>query len=295
MARYPYEEQAPKRKGLTIKKVFVFFIVVILICYPFVEASIILVDEEKVYVSGLDSSLNNLRIMFVSDIHSGPFFDQSRVDALVERINSFSPDIVIMGGDYASSSDGAIAFFENLPKINAKIGTYVVLGNNDRTVPESNLQVLQQAIKDYGATPLVNSVATITRGNATMYILGVDDYYNGYPDVSGVASKVCEDDFVIFVGHSPDLMPDLLDAKGYDGDSHWFDLALFGHTHGGQISIPGTTLITNVDTEVGERYLSGWITENRASILVSNGVGTSGVPMRLFAPPQIHLITIKAE
>ena len=57
----------------------------------------------------------------------------------------------------------------------------------------------------------------------------------------------------------------------------------------------GHTPFANLSPEVGSRYLGGWLEENRAAVLVSNGVGTSGAPVRLFAPPQVHLITLKAR
>ena len=72
-------------------------------------------------------------------------------------------------------------------------------------------------------------------------------------------------------------------------------IALFGHTHGGQVNFFGYSPFANLSPGVGSRYLSGWLEENRAAILVSNGVGTSGFPVRVFAPPQVHLITLKSR
>jgi len=248
-----------------------------------------------VQVANLPANLKNLKIVYATDIHQGRWFSQSRVNELVKTINGLSADLVILGGDYAEDSDGAIEFFENLPSISARIGVYAVLGNHDRTEPESNLSVLIGTIKGRGIIPLVNNVAAVKRGQTYFYIAGVDDYYNGYPDVEGVASQVKASDFVIFAGHTPDLLPDMLKAKSSDGDNHWFDLALFGHTHGGQISFFGKSPFFNLKTDVGPRYMSGWLEENRAAVLISNGVGTSGAPVRLFAPPQIHLITLKSR
>ena len=150
-------------------------------------------------------------------------------------------------------------------------------------------------MKDKGVTPLVNSVSRVKVGQSYIYIAGVDDFYNGYPDVKGVAKQVLKDDFVIFAGHSPDLIPDAQKAQDMNGDGHWYDLALFGHTHGGQINLFGWTPFRNVSKELSARYISGWREENRAAILVSNGVGTSVFPVRLFAQPQVHLITLKAR
>lgn len=272
-----------------------FLVLVGLIAYPFWQATQLYVEQKTVQVVGLPANLKNLKIVFASDIHQGAFFSQGRVNNLVKTINSLSPDIVILGGDYAEGSASAISFFQNAPTIQARLGVFGVVGNHDRTEPESNFSLLVAAMKSFGCLPLTNNVARIKVGETYVNIAGVDDYYNGFPDVKGVAAEVKKDDFVIFVGHTPDLLPAALAAVGSDGDNHWFDLALFGHTHGGQITLFGRPLISKLTPEVGTRYLNGWKEVNRASILISNGVGTSNFPARLFAPPQIHLITLKSK
>jgi len=142
-------------------------------------------------------------------------------------------------------------------------------------------------------TGVVNSVEPIKLGKSYVYVAGVDDYAKGYPKMDKVASQVREEDFVIFAGHSPNLLPAVHDARDQDGNSHWYDLALFGHTHGGQINLFGYTPLRKLRTEMGRHYQSGLLAENRAYILVSNGVGTEYVPLRLFAAPQVHLIVLK--
>lgn len=293
MARYHYKYRKPQRRHIPFKAILCLLALALLCCYPFVEATLLTVERHTVAVADLPSNLKNIKIAFVSDIHQGPWFSQDRVDDLIRTLNGLSADIVIFGGDYADDSDGAIEFFKNLPAVSARMGSYAIVGNHDRTEPESNLSALVGEIKGKGIIPLVNNVASIKLGNTYLYIAGVDDYYNGYPDVAGVAAQVKADDFVIFVGHTPDLMPAMLKAKGSDGDNHWFDLALFGHTHGGQINLLGLSPFFNLKTEVGQRYISGWLEENRAAVLVSNGVGTVNAPVRLFAMPQVHLITLK--
>lgn len=270
-------------------------VVLALLAYPFIEPTRLTIEEHTVYVPNLPSNLKNLRIAYATDIHQGRWFSQKRVNELFNTLNGLSADLVLLGGDYANDSDGAIAFFRSCPNLHARLGVYAVLGNHDRTEPESNLGTLTKTMQDRGITPLVNTVTRAKVGQSYVYIAGVDDFYNGFPDVAKVASQVYADDFVIFMGHTPDLMPDVLKARSIDNDNHWFDLALFGHTHGGQVNVLGRSPFSKLSPEAGARYLSGWLEENRAAILVSNGVGTSVAPVRLFAPPQIHLITLKAR
>ena len=295
-SRYQYRYRKPQRQHEFNPKLFLLSVLLIaLLVYPFIAATQLSTDEHTVYVSGLPANLKNLKIAYASDFHKCAWFSQSRVNEVIKQLNGLNADIVILGGDYAEDSDGAIEFFENAPALHARLGVFAIVGNNDRTEPESNLNKLQNAIKSYGATPLVNDISRVKLGQTYVYIAGVDDYYNGFPKVSEVARQVSADDFVIFAGHTPDLMKDVLAAHGSDGDNHWFDLALFGHTHGGQVKLFTWSPFSNLRTDVGARYLSGWLEENRAAVLVSNGVGTSRFPVRLFAPAQIHLITLKSR
>lgn len=295
MARYDYRYRKPQRKRIRLSRLVTLLLLIGLIVYPFAEPWMLKVEEKSVQISGLPTALKNLRIVYLSDIHMGQQYPPARVATLIKQINALSPDLVLLGGDYAEDSDGAIDFFQTAPAIQARLGVYAVVGNHDRTEPESNLSLLVAEIKRYGAIPLCNYVDRVKVGKSYIYLAGVDDYYNGYPDVNGVASQVREDDFVIFLGHTPDLLASAFSAKSADGNTHWFDLALFGHTHGGQVTLLGKPLFRNLEPEIGDRYLTGWREENRAHILVSNGVGTSVFPVRLFAPPQIHVITLKAK
>ena len=168
---------------------------------------------------------------------------------------------------------------------------YAVLGNHDRTIPESNLTTLRAAMQAAGVTPLVNAVSRVRIGVNDIYIVGIDDIGNGHPDLKGVAGQAAASDYVIFLSHSPAVIPDALKAVDRNGSQGWFDLGLFGHTHGGQIALIGPML---KDDDVPDQYTQGWFKQNRIDMLVSRGVGTSGLPARLFCAPQIHLITVNS-
>lgn len=285
---------ARSRRGGCFSRILIFLLVVGLIGYPFFEAAYIRVDKHVAQIANLPSGLKGLKIAYLSDIHYGARFNDTQVSRLVAKVNALEPDLILLGGDYADDTEGAITFFEKLPRLRARLGVYGVLGNHDRT-NESLLGQLTGVMYSQDVMPLNNQVAPIKVGANHLYIAGVDDYYNGFPDVEEVAGQVSSSDTVIFLGHTPDLLPQMQAAKGKDGNTHWFDLALFGHTHGGQVTILGTPVFSEYIPEVGIRYLTGWREENRASLLVSNGVGTGYFPVRLFAPSQIHLITLKSK
>lgn len=295
MAKYEYKYRRPQRRRLKLHWLIPAILLAAMLTYPFLEPLTLSVETHEYRVPDLPANLRNLRIVYASDIHQCAWFSQERVNETISEINRLDADIVVLGGDYAMDSTGAVAFFQTMPQIQARLGVFAVPGNHDRTEPESNLPLLISAMKDAGVTPLVNEVSRVKVGQTYAYIAGVDDCYNGFPEVAGVAAQVHSGDFVIFAGHSPDLLPEMLKAKSADGKGHWYDLALFGHTHGGQVNFFGYSPFFNLSPEVGPRYLTGFLQENRAAILVSNGVGTSGAPMRVFARPQIHLVTLKAR
>lgn len=293
--KYEYRYRMPQKRRIPVGWIALLALVLGLLSYPFVEAGTLNIEEHTLYATSLPANLKNVRIAYATDIHQCAWFPQSRVDEVVRTLNNLSADLIILGGDYATDTDSAVAFFRNMPPLSARLGVFGVLGSSDRTDAEGGVSTLIAEMKNAGVTPLVNQVESVKVGQTYIRIAGVDDYYSGFANVAGVAAQVSVSDFVIFAGHTPDLMPDVLKARSMENDSHWFDLALFGSTHGGQVSVLGHTPFGSLKPAVSARYLSGWLEENRASILVSNGVGTSVLPIRLFAPPQVHIITLKSR
>lgn len=262
-----------------------------LVIWPFAEPYMLEKEEITLVADDLPAAIGELRIVYVSDIHKGGLYTDGRLRDLISRINACNADLVLLGGDYASDSSSAVDFFMNLPTIRARYGVYAVAGNHDRTLPESNLTQLRYAMQEAGVTPLVNSVSRVRIGYSDIYLAGIDDINCGHPDITGVAAQVSRDDYVIFLSHSPAAIPDALRALDRSGRGDWFDLGLFGHTHGGQIA--GLESILERDG-VPDMYTQGWLRQSRIDMLVSRGVGTSGLPVRLLCRPQMHLITIKS-
>ena len=273
-----------------LARIITFLVLVAMLIYPFAEPFMLEVENVTLTSSDLPADIGQLRIVYLSDIHQGSFFSQSRVDSLVKRINALNADLVLLGGDYAEDSDGAVAFFRSLPNIHARYGVYAVMGNHDRTVPESNLQAMQTIMIAKGITPVVNDVIPVRIGVSNIYIAGIDDVNTGWPDLSGVAARTRAEDYVIFLSHSPEVIPDAHKCADMNGRRGWFDLGLFGHTHGGQIALIGQYLGI---AKVPAQYEQGWIVENRINMLISRGVGPSVLPVRIGRRPQIHVITVK--
>ena len=280
-----------RRRGGCLVRAVTFLILLVVLIYPFAEPFMLETETVSLTSDHLPADVGQLRLVYLSDIHAGPFFPQNRVDNLVRTINRLNADLVLLGGDYAVDSDGAVEFFKTLPTINSRYGVYGVMGNHDRTVPESNLAKIKSAMVSAGVTPIVNDVMSVRIGASSIYLAGIDDWDNGWPALAGVASHVRQEDYVIFLSHSPAAIPSAHRATDQNGKHMWFDLGLFGHTHGGQIALVGDLL--NI-AKVEDRYQQGWLVENRTNLLISRGVGTSILPVRVGCRPQIHLITVKS-
>jgi len=237
----------------------------------------------------LPPALSGLRIAYASDIHYGALLDDARVRDLAERLNALQADILLLGGDYGEDAAHTLEFWQAVPPLRARLAVCGVLGNHDRA--EADADTLADAMRQRGVVPLVNSALTLEIGAARLAICATDDYNHGAPDFPGTAAQVKGADFVIFAPHSPDALQDAFSL----GQPPFFQLALCGHTHGGQISLCGVAPYTasRHGFLYGNRYRSGLLQRNGAAVLVSNGVGTTWMPLRLGAPAQYHLIELK--
>ncbi len=277
--------------GRKLLRLAIGLVILFILSWPLLETFMLETETKTLTSPDLPAGIGQLRIVYATDIHKGGLYTDARVAALISHINACNADIVLLGGDYADDSQSAVTFFQQMPAIHARYGVYAVLGNHDRTLPEANMTTLRSVMQAAGVTPLINAVSRVRIGTNDIYIAGIDDVHNGWPDLEGVASQVSASDYVIFLSHSPAVIPDALKAVDKNGRKDWFDLGLFGHTHGGQIALLGPLL---KDDGVPDEYTKGWFKHNRAELLVSRGVGTAGLPLRLFCTPQIHLITVNA-
>lgn len=282
--RYPH-----RRRSLVIGLV----LIVLILLYPLLEARLIQTERVTLQSDDLPSEANNLRIVYLSDIHYGFWFSDADVGRLVSKINNLRPDLVLLGGDYGTDNASAVEFFLSLRKqgtLHSRYGVYGVIGEMDRGESAADLTRLTESMSNAGVTPLVNKVAAVNVAANKIYIAGVDDYIAGDPNLRAVAGSVSVRDYVIFLSHNPSVISDAQLAADSSGTLGWFDLGLFGHTHGGQMRIFGSLL--GIADDVPDRYRGGWLKENRVDLLISRGVGTIIYPGRLFCFPQIHYITV---
>ena len=259
--------------------------------YPLYEASRLNLVEELYWSPRIPAGFDGFRIVYLSDIHYGPLFPAERLRDLVQRVNKLHADLVILGGDYSDNSKNAVKFFQSDLEegFQAKTAVLGVMGNHDRTRPEDSFDKLIAAMRARGVIPLVNDGVVLERKGSRMAFVSCDDFYYAKPDLKKTAAAAKTADFTVFLPHMPDILPETYKMPG----PLFYQLVLCGHTHGGQVAVFGHAIKSS--SIYGSRYLSGWYHEHGADILVSNGVGTSGLPVRLGAKPQFHLITMKKE
>ncbi len=249
------------------------------------EARRLRVDRRDLVSADVPAAFDGLRVVFVADIHAGPHLGRQRMAGLVDAVNRLDADVLILGGDYVGGrTTGAQVFYPEASRFKAKLARYAVLGNHD--VWESREEAVA-GLERAGITLLENKTVRVWKDGGSIAVGGVEDLYTGHPDACRIAEDVSPSEFAILVSHNPDVFGGQLSEAG----DKW-DLALAGHTHGGQVTFFGR-FAPMVASRFGQRFLTGWKHENGVPILISNGVGTVTAPLRFFAQPEVHVITLR--
>jgi hypothetical protein len=253
--------------------------------YAWQEARVESLDHRTIADPSIPPSFNGLRIVFFADVHAGPQFGRLRVRRLVEKVNEYRPDLVLLGGDYVGGwRFGARAFYSEIGCLSATHGVFAVLGNHDVW---EGVDDARRGMAEAGITLLENETVRIEAPDGAIVLAGLEDLWTGLPDPTALAEQVGPDEFGVLVTHNPDVLAWALS----EAPDAW-DLALAGHTHGGQI-LGAHQLLPRKSTAHGRRYLGGWTEEHGTDVLVTHGIGTVTVPLRFGRPPQLHVIDLK--
>ena len=223
-----------------------------------------------------------LRVAFASDFHAGPLTSRRHLDAAVAALAGLSPDLLLLGGDFVSGrAVWAREVIHDLAALRPPLGTFAVLGNHDLWSDFDELEVLLLASH---VEMLTNRAVRLPAPFDAITLCGLDDNLSGLPDPTAIAAA---EGYRLLLIHSPSGLRDLGGAR--------VDLALAGHTHAGQICLPGGIPIV-MPTGEGVRRLHYGRFDPRATgngtLIVSRGVGYSGLPLRAFAPPEVVLLEL---
>ncbi|MDO7833854.1 metallophosphoesterase [Sphingobium sp. HBC34] len=237
-----------------------------------------------------DAPRRPVTLALLTDTHlSGPDNSPERMARIVAQVNALKPDLILLGGDYIGDDKGgatydaraSIAAFAGL---RAPLGVVAVLGNHDSR-SKINRRALGEA--DWRAAFARVGVTLLQDGAARrgpLAIGGLKDIYTRRIDLPGTLAALDRiGGAPVILSHGPDIFPGLPDAPS---------LTLVGHTHCGQVALPFLGIIY-VPSRYGTRYACGLYRDGARTMIVSAGVGTSGAPVRMRAPPDIWLVTIR--
>lgn len=264
----------------------------------FVEPRLLTVERVLLRLSELPPQLDGLTIAFLSDFHIKP--NGSGVDIAERAVllaNESDPDIVLLGGDLVHWCGAVPHLIPVLRRLKSRHGVFAVLGNHDHHCPwrfkkpapwggkPLTVDEWRKALEQANVRLLVNEAVELNINGANLWLVGVDDGYTGRSDLEKALRDVPERAFVILLSHSPDIV----DEPGINRVA----LVLSGHTHGGQILLPllGPFLAPCRDKY---RRSQGLTKVGRVWLYVSRGV-SAGLPLRFKCPPEVTLLTIKAE
>lgn len=228
-----------------------------------------------------------LKVVQLSDIQVSETYTVNQLNALVEKVNQLSPDIIVFTGDLFenfSAFQHKQEVTESLSKLKATVGKYAVWGNRD--YGGGAFKIYEDLLTNSGFTLLSNRGVNVTVLNGKkLFIGGLDDGLLGNPDADQLLSTMDVDyDYQIVLMHEPDMADLLKDTS--------INLILAGHSHGGQIKIP---FIKTKTTALAEKYNDGFYTINKSTgmqLYVNTGIGTSRIPARFMVPPEISVFNI---
>lgn len=250
-------------------------------CYSFFEAGWVHVDRRTITVPRLPQAYQGKTIAFLTDIHHGPYVDLQYVAAIVRTTNIMNPDMIVLGGDYSLRDRRYIApCLDVLSSLRAPMGVYGVLGNHDYW---HGLRETREGLREAGITELTNEGHWFQHRGEKLLLAGVDDLWQGEPDLGAALGEANRKDCCILVSHNPDLAESIIDST--------VGLVLSGHTHGGQVAFPGFGAPW-APSKYGNKYLHGLVEAPRTQVFISRGLGVAAIPARMNSRPEINLITL---
>jgi len=238
-----------------------------------------------------------LTIAVIADLHAGgPNLGLARVERVVDTANALGCDLVVLLGDFFATHHFVTervppaAWAGQLARLRAPLGVWAIFGNHDWWF---DIDGTRHALAQVKIPVLENRAVLIGETGQRFWLAGLGDQlahrlghglFRGVDDLPGTLAQLRGDDPAILLIHEPDIFTQVPDRVA---------LTLAGHTHGGQIRVP--LLWPHwVPSAYGARFAYGHIVESDRHMIVSGGIGTSEVPLRLGMPPEIVRVELGA-
>jgi uncharacterized protein len=233
-------------------------------------------------IPGLGADLDGYRIVQLSDLHIGSFDPRERGRAWVDRANLLEADLAVVTGDLVTAGTH---YYEDAAEVvgglSARDGVFVCLGNHDQWDPARLVGELTRR----KAVVLDNAWQLLRRGDSALVIAGLGDRYTRRDDLERTLAGRPDSTPTVLLAHYPESFAAAAERA--------VELVLSGHTHGGQIAVPGLAERLHIGAVRGQRG-RGLVRSGASTLYVNGGLGTTGPPMRLGVPPEIALFVLRS-
>lgn len=252
-----------------------------------IEPARLVVRERVLDLPGWPDDAPPLRVAVLTDLHIGsPFNGPERLPQLVARTAAAKPDLIVLLGDYVVHGvlGGSYVPIETiasgLAALDAPLGVVAVLGNHDWW---DDGQHIRRTLAARGMTVLENEALALEHRGQSFWLAGLADATTRTPDVAGTLARTAANEPVIVLCHDPSTFADVPPHAA---------LTLAGHTHGGQVYLPwyGAPVVAS---NAPRAWAYGHVIEGGRHLLVSGGIGTSMLPVRLNMPPEVVVVTLR--
>ena len=236
--------------------------------------------EQEIAVSGLPPAVDGLRVGLLTDVHHSASVTPEDVSTAVALLNEAKPDLIVLGGDYVTFGNrGYVEPVAELlaPLATARFGSIAVLGNHDDD------KDMPAALARRGFTVLKDPRTTVTINGEPIDFAGVRFWTRRVSDVAHVLKGTGATTFLL--AHDPRRLTEAAQLN--------VQLVLSGHTHGGQVVLPGLGAVAGAAK--GFPVLAGTATRENTVLFVSRGVGTVYVPVRMNCPPEVAILTLRRK
>jgi uncharacterized protein len=241
----------------------------------------------------LPHQFDGFTIVQLSDFHYEEEFSAFPIRRSVELVNSLQPDLVVFTGDFVTvpmfsfgsqaaraSANAVFPCAAVLSHIKSRMGSFAILGNHDA---HSNPALVASGLRSHGIPLLKNSCVPIEHAGARFWLVGIDDALEGQPDLGAAIEKIPNGEPIILLAHEPDFADEAALTP--------VDLQLSGHSHGGQIWIPG--LGAPWLPPLARNYPRGFYKIENMVLYTNVGIGTIRAPIRINCIPEVTHITLR--
>lgn len=251
----------------------------------YVEPDWVEVTNHTVKLPQLPPEFDGFRIAQISDIHLEDGDMARDLPNICRLVSAQKADAIVITGDFVTRAVAADAeiLARGLAPLRAPMGVFGIMGNHDYWGSERS-QFIEEMLAPTPVAMLINQTYIWEKNGARLHLAGFDDFWAGTPDFDGVAAQIPAGEAAIALGHEPDFAIEVAALKK-------FGLMLSGHSHGGQIALPGGIPIHV--PQYANKFPRGWYDVGGMRLYTNRGLGTVGPPMRFFSRPEISIFTLR--